>query len=221
MVHRCRAAAALLVCVAVLAACTASAEEAAAPRIIQPGAPGEPNRELTPEELAELEPPVHTEVDVRFMHDMIVHHAQALRMTALVEDRTEREDLPLFAERMDISQTDEIELMQRWLEARDEDPGDPDAHDAMDGHEPRYGMLTEEEFAQLEAASGPEFDRLFLELMIRHHRGALEMVDELYRDDGGAEVEIDQFATHVVGDQNIELSRMEGMLASLDEESRA
>ena len=209
-----RSAAALVLPAVILAGCTASAEESSGPRIIQPGAPGEPNRELTPEELAAIEPPEHTVEDVRFMHDMISHHEQALRMTALVGDRTQRDDLPLFAERMDISQTDEIDLMKRWLEARDEDTS-VHGHPMDDDGEPMYGMLTDAEFATLEAATGPEFDQLFLEFMIRHHLGALEMVEELYADGGGAEVEINQFATHVQGDQNIELSRMQAMLADV------
>ncbi|GGI06843.1 DUF305 domain-containing protein [Egicoccus halophilus] len=199
---------------------TAEEEPAAAssePRIIQPGAPGEPSRELTPEEAAEaVEPPSATDADVAFMQGMIPHHAQALRMTRLVEDRTEREDLPLFAERMDISQEDEIDLMRRWLEERDEEV--PSLLAEHEGHEGELmpGMLTEEEFAELEAAEGETFDRLFLESMMRHHAGALQMVEELFAAEGGQEPEISQFAMHIVSDQEIEMSRMQQMLADLD-----
>ncbi|MFA9430846.1 DUF305 domain-containing protein [Egicoccus sp. AB-alg2] len=203
-----------------VAGCTSADDTTAAaqPRIIQPGAPGEPSRELTPEEAAEaVKPPEHTEADIAFMQGMIPHHAQALRMTRLVEDRTEREDLPLFAERMDISQEDEIDLMRRWLEARDAEV--PSLLAEHEGHEGELmpGMLTEEEFAELEAATGEEFDRLFLEYMMRHHAGALQMVEELFASDGGQEPEISQFANHVVSDQQIEMSRMAQMLDEMDQ----
>jgi len=211
-----RYAAMLVVSAAVFAGCTTAADESSTPRIIQPGAPGEPSRELTPEELAAIEMPQHNEADVRFMQSMIAHHEQALRITAMVADHTERDDLPLFAERMDISQADEIELMQAWLEARDEEASGGHGHTTDDDGEPRYGMLTEDEFNALEAASGPDFDRLFLELMTRHHQGAIQMVQELYDEGGGAEPEINQFAAHVEADQNIELGRMATMLEELD-----
>jgi uncharacterized protein (DUF305 family) len=86
----------------------------------------------------------------------------------------------------------------------------------MDG-ELMPGMLTEEELLELEAASGEEFDRLFLEAMIRHHLGAMQMVEELYAQDGGQEPEISRLANHIYSDQSIEISRAEGMLAEMDE----
>jgi uncharacterized protein (DUF305 family) len=222
MAHRARA---ILAAAVLLAACSSAdaddASEAAAPRVIQPGAPGEPSRELTPEEVAELDLEIaHTPADVAFMQGMIAHHVQALRMTRLVPARTEREDIPLFAERMDLSQEDEIALMQRWLEDRDEPVPSLLAGHEHDGHEGDTdlmpGMLTEAELAELEAADGEEFDRLFLESMIRHHLGALQMVDELYEAGGGEEPEIARFARHVYADQDIELGRMYAMLAEMD-----
>jgi uncharacterized protein (DUF305 family) len=193
----------------------ASASE---PRFVQPGAPGEPSRELTAEEAAELELSIeHTEADVAFMQGMIPHHAQALRMTRLVPSRTGREDVPLFAERIDLSQLDEIDLMKRWLQERDEEvPSLLASHDhgGSDG-ELMPGMLTEEEFEELEAATGGTFDQLFLEAMIRHHVGALTMVDELYAAGGGEEPEIARFANHVAADQVIEIDRAQAMLADL------
>jgi uncharacterized protein (DUF305 family) len=223
---------AALAAVALLTACTGADDgeqvveaDAAqeAPRIIQPGAPGEPSRELTPEEAAAIEMPEHTDADVRFMQMMIPHHAQALEMTALVPDRTSREDIPLFAERMEISQEDEIEFMQRWLDERGEevpDLGEGHAHgdhsDHGDHGDLMPGMLTEEQMAELEAATGEEFDRLFLTYMHQHHVGALEMVEELFTSEGaGAEPEIFQFANHIDSDQRIELSRIESMLAEM------
>jgi uncharacterized protein (DUF305 family) len=217
---------------ALLTACSgADAEpadepEASAP-IVQPGAPGEPS-ELV-DELPEAEEPRHTEADVAFMQGMIPHHVQALRMTRLVPERTAREDVPLFAERMDISQEDELTLMRDWLEERDEEvpllsvPHDhPDADQDLEGAvEAKMdgpmmpGMLTEDELLALEAAEGEEFDRLFLEAMIRHHEGALTMVDELFEAGGGQGTEVFQFAGHVRSDQEIEISRMQDMLEDL------
>ena len=205
----------------------AAASEQPTPRIVQPGAPGEPNRVLTPSEAAALtSPPEHTEADVRFMQGMIAHHAQALEMTALIADRTSRDGLPVFAERMDISQTDEIEQMKRWLEERGEEVpdldeghehGDHSDHGGVSG-ERMPGMLTEEEMAQLEAASGEEFDRLFLQYMIRHHEGALTMVAELFEQNGGQEPEAYRLASHIDSDQRIEIARMQQMLAEIEGE---
>jgi uncharacterized protein (DUF305 family) len=198
--------------------------ETSAPRVIQPGAPGEPSRELTQEDLEEIEAELqrYTEADVSFMQGMIAHHVQALRMTRMVPARTSRDDVPLFAERMDLSQEDEIALMRRWLEDREEEvPSLLAAHEHGDedvAHDGALmpGMLTEEELAELEAADGEEFDRLFLEAMVRHHLGALQMVDDLYAADGGMEPEISRFAQHVYADQGIELSRMYDMLAAME-----
>jgi uncharacterized protein (DUF305 family) len=220
---------AVVASVALLSGCAAANDvpdpEASPPRIIQPGAPGEPSRELTQGELDEIEAELqrYTEADVAFMQGMIAHHVQALRMTRMVPSRTSREDVPLFAERMDLSQEEEIAQMRRWLEERDEEVpsllaahehGEDVAHDG--GLMP--GMLTEEELAELEAAHGEEFDRLFLEAMVRHHLGALQMVDDLYAADGGLEPEISRFAQHVYADQGIELSRMYDMLAAIEAE---
>jgi uncharacterized protein (DUF305 family) len=226
---RSRSLVAVAAALALLAGCTSGETEAEAagdgPRVLQAGAPGEPSRELTPEEAESLELEIeHTEADVAFIQGMIPHHVQALRMTRLVPDRTSREDVPLFAERIDLSQEDEIDVMRRWLEARDEEvPSLGAGHDMddmagmeMDG-ELMPGMLTEEELLELEAASGEEFDRLFLEAMIRHHLGAMQMVEELYAQDGGQEPEISRLANHIYSDQSIEISRAEGMLAEMDE----
>jgi uncharacterized protein (DUF305 family) len=204
-----------------VSACTGTAdtEDADAPRVVQPGAPGEPGRELTAEEVEELDiqPPPYTKPDVAFMQGMIIHHAQALEMTGLVPKRSALEDLSLFAERMEISQRDEIEVMKSWLTARGEEVPDIEADQThhADG-ELMPGMLTDEELAELRAASGPEFDRLFLTFMQHHHEGALQMVAELFDASGGEEQEIFQFANHVDSDQRIELGRIATMLAKLD-----
>ncbi|GAA3635716.1 DUF305 domain-containing protein [Microbacterium awajiense] len=200
-----------------LAACTGSEDdvpEASAP-IVQLGAPGEDNRTLSPEEAAELASPPHTAVDVDFVRDMLHHHTQAIQMTGYVPDRAGDEDVKLLAERMELSQTDEIVLLETWLRERGEPVRDPDA-DHADHAADMPGILTDAQLAQLEAASGDEFDRLFLEFMIFHHQGAIEMVHDLYDAGGGLETEIDRFALHVEADQDIEIKRMEQMLASLN-----
>jgi uncharacterized protein (DUF305 family) len=220
-----RRAAAAALAAFVLAACTdaeAETDQAAQPRGTQPGARGEPSVELDPDEVPAIEEPQHTDADVAFAQGMIPHHVQALRMTRLVPDRTSRDDLPLFSERMDISQEDEIELLRRWLEERDEEvpalTADHDHEGSMEGtgdDELMPGMLTEDELLELEAADGEEFDRLFVQFMIRHHQGAMRMVDELFAEGGGAEPQLAQLANHIRSDQEIEISRMESMLADM------
>ncbi len=190
-----------------------------APNIVQPGAPGEPSRTLSPEELAAIRPPDHTEEDVAFVQGMIHHHAQALRMTAFVPTRSTWRDLELLARRMDVSQESEIDQMRGWLEARDVDA--PELHRAH-GHAHGVGqglmpgMLTEPQLKQLSRARGKAFDRLFLRFMIEHHRGAVEMVSDLYAANSGVEPEVDALARPIDSDQLIEIGRMEQMLASRD-----
>jgi uncharacterized protein (DUF305 family) len=189
-----------------------------APNIVQPGAPGEGTRTLTPEELAELEPPEHAQADARFMQGMIHHHAQALRMTSLVPRRSTRRDIALLARRIDLSQESEIELMRRWLEARGEEAPElhrPHGHAHGTTQSLMPGMLTERELARLQAARRSRFDRLFLQFMIRHHEGALQMVGDLRAAGGGVEPEIDAFVRHVDADQQIEIGRMRRLLAKL------
>jgi uncharacterized protein (DUF305 family) len=148
---------------------------------------------------------------------MIPHHAQALTMTAMVADRASSPDLPLMAERMDVSQRDEIRLMQQWLEDRGEDVPDASGdHGHGDGAaELMPGMLTDDELAQLEQATGPEFDTLFLQYMIRHHEGARVMVANLLSGEGGGGQEpgVFQLAQHIDSDQSIEIARMKSLLA--------
>jgi uncharacterized protein (DUF305 family) len=199
----------------VVAGCS-SDDEPDAPPVVQLGPPGETGTPLTEDEIAELDDARYTEADVAFVQGMIPHHAQALVMTDLVVDRTGRDDLPLLAERMDVSQRDEIALMERWLEERGEDVPDASAgHDHGDG-ELMPGMLTDDDLARLEAASGREFDELFLQYMIRHHEGALMMVAELLSgDEGGQESDVFQLAQHIDSDQSVEIARMKSLLAEI------
>lgn len=188
-------------------------QEPEAPRIVQPGAPGEPSRSVAAADAPRARI-MHTAADVAFMKGMIGHHAQALEMTELLRTRTESEQMKLLAMRIDVSQTDEIRFMQNWLRARGEQVPGPHAHHMPGGHMP--GMLTADEMAQLAAARGPAFDRLFLEFMIQHHDGALVMVRELFAADGaGQEAEINAFASDVVADQQMEIDRMAGMWKAL------
>jgi uncharacterized protein (DUF305 family) len=160
----------------------------------------------------------HTAADTRFMQHMIGHHAQALEMTKLVASRTSRDDMRLLAQRIDVSQRDEIALMRQWLQQRGEELPSPDAHmHAAMGHAPLMpGMLTAAQLEQLAKSQGTEFDRLFLEDMIRHHEGALTMVKDLFGTLGAAqESETYRFATDVEADQRAEIARMRSLLASL------
>jgi uncharacterized protein (DUF305 family) len=165
--------------------------------------------------------PLYVEGDVRFMQGMIAHHAQALAMVALIPDRTPRQDMHLLGKRIEISQRDEISLMQHWLEDRHQEVPKVDAQHmvSMPGMEMGTlmpGMLTDEQMAQLAKASGPDFDRLFLEGMIRHHQGALVMVAHLFDTKGaGQEAEAFRFASDVDADQRAEIRRMQAMLDAM------
>jgi uncharacterized protein (DUF305 family) len=254
-------------------------------RTVQPGAPGEPGRVLSPGDSAGPRAG-HTDADVHFILEMIPHHAQALEMTALVPERTTRQDFLALASRIERAQTDEIALMKRWLQehagmsseeiaahARHADrhghhgagPDDAPHHRPMQGprggpghgadhpdrhgphreghgadhgaavgpgaahpgpgphgaapaelprHPPMHGMLSAEEMATLAGARGEEFDRLFLTFMIRHHEGALAMVEELFAAGGGHTADMFQLVSHIDSDQRIEIARMYGLHAN-------
>jgi uncharacterized protein (DUF305 family) len=148
---------------------------------------------------------------------MIMHHAQAVEMTALVESRTENKELRLLGARISKSQSGEIEFMKRWLEARGE-PVSPPTHDMpghdMSGHQMLMpGMLTPKQMDALRRAEGAEFDKLFLSGMIQHHGGALVMVKELFDTAGaGQDAELFNFASDVDSGQRAEIRIMQTML---------
>lgn len=195
-------------------------EVQAQPPIVQPGAPGQPSRVISSTEASDLAGIRHTEADVRFMQGMISHHAQALEMTALVEARTENEATRLTAQRIDLSQEDEIGMMQDWLRTRGETVTAIDAHHAP-GAMRMPGMLTDEEMERLAAAAGSAFDRLFLELMIKHHRGAVTMVENLLEQPGAAQdSQLFAFTSDVTADQTAEIDRMDALLAGLSPDAR-
>jgi uncharacterized protein (DUF305 family) len=185
------------------------------PPIIQPGAPGEAPKIITPEQATDLSKVRHTDADIMFMQSMIGHHAQALEMTALRPMRSTREEMRLLMLRIELSQADEIKFMESWLKTRGAEVPDAHAHHG-DHAELMPGMLTPEEMDRLKAAKGPEFDRLFLEFMIKHHEGALVMVERLFSTPGaGQESEIFAFASDVVDDQRAEIERMAVLLKEL------
>lgn len=199
-----------------------------APVVVQPGAPGQPTRTL-PATTRALLPP-RSPKDVEFMQGMIMHHAQAVEMTALMDSHTTNKELRLLGARISHSQSDEINFMKRWLEARGEPttmkmpemkgmdmPGmsmpnmgsmDMSSHPML-----MPGMLTAKQMDALRKAKGAEFDRLFLTGMIQHHGGALTMVKDLYDTAGaGQDAEIFGFTTDVDSGQRAEIRIMETML---------
>ena len=213
----------LILLVALAGGACRTAQVDGRPLIVQPGAPGEATRVISAEKATDLSRVQFTAADVRFMQGMIGHHAQALEMAALVPERTQRDDMRLLAKRIDLSQADEIRMMQHWLEARGQQVPGPHAHHAAGatGATLMPGMLSTEEMARLAAARGDAFDRLFLELMIKHHEGALTMVKELYATAGaGQESEIHAFTSDVDSDQRMEIDRMRGMIAMSKEQER-
>lgn len=190
------------------------------PPIIQPGAPGEPSREISAEDASNLTAIDYTDGDIRFMQGMISHHAQALEMTRLLESRTDNAMMRQLSERIDISQRDEIMMMQGWLRERDQTVPEVDTYHQA-GFVRMPGMLTGEEMEELEAASGVVFDRLFLRLMIKHHRGAITMVDNLLDQAGAAQdPQLYAFTSDVSSDQDMEINRMDSMLAELSTDAR-
>jgi uncharacterized protein (DUF305 family) len=161
----------------------------------------------------------YSDADVDFMSGMIPHHAQAVIMAGWAPSHGARQDVAILCERIVVGQRDEIALMQQWL--RERGLPVPDATSTrhtmkMNGMEHEMlmpGMLTDEQMAALDRARGPEFDRLFLEGMIRHHQGAIDMVDKLFKSYGAAQDEtVFKFANDVQADQTVEINVMKDML---------
>lgn len=155
--------------------------------------------------------------DVEFLHAMIQHHAQALAMTELVEAHGASSRIRTLAERIRVSQTDEIRFMQLWLADMGETVPEPPPSSSWysaEGHAHHMGgMLSPEQFRRLAAARGAEFDLLFLEFMIQHHEGALDMVDALFATDGGGvDDTIYKIASDTFADQGSEIDRMQRLL---------
>jgi uncharacterized protein (DUF305 family) len=195
--------------------------------IVNPGAPGSAPRNLNADEAIALARTAYTSADVQFLRDMIPHHQQAIDLAALAKDRTNREELLDAAGRIDASQKDEIEFMQGWLDERSESAGSPVAAADRAAHASHRtggmkGMASPEQMAALAAANGTAFERLFLELMIKHHEGAVDMVDELLEQPGSAyEPALFEFTRDVTNDQNAEIERMNALLVGLSADPRA
>lgn len=208
---------AVLIAALATSACASSSSSMAAspangsgPRIVQPGAPGQGSRTYSPEDLARVEGVSYTAADVHFMQGMIPHHAQALEMTALVRQHATTDAVRQMALRMEISQADEIHLMETWLR----DHGEPTRMPG--GMMMMPGMLSPQQMDELEHARGIRFDQLFLEYMIQHHQGAIDMVSELFNTSGAAqESTIFKFAEDVDADQTMEIERMQRILESI------
>ncbi|MHA7899891.1 MAG: DUF305 domain-containing protein [Henriciella sp.] len=202
-----------------LAAGSAIAEDVV---IVQPGAPGQPAKALTADEAATIADTSYSTDDVRFMQDMIPHHQQAVEMSALVADRTNNQDIVDIAGRIDGSQADEIEFMTSWLTDRGEaTPGEHAHHGTHMSHE-MMGMATPEQMSQLAASDGVAFDELFLTLMIRHHEGAVTMVEDLLDKPGSAyDPVLFDFVNDITNDQTAEIERMNALLEGLSPDPRA
>ena len=178
-------------------------------RIVQPGAPGQASRTIEAGELERAAGVSYSDADVYFMQGMISHHAQALDMTALARRSATTEAVRLMSLRMEISQRDEIGLMERWLT----DHGESTRMDMGTGMQLMPGMLSPEQMQKLGSTNGGDFDRLFLELMIQHHQGAVVMVGELFNTSGaGQESLIFKFASDGHADQTMEIERMQRVL---------
>lgn len=188
--------------------------------IIQPGAPGQQSRVITAEEASALAGMEYSLGDIQFLQGMIPHHAQAKEMSALAESRTNNEAILAVAARITLSQDDEIAMMQDWLGGRGLEVTAEDAHH-QSGFMRMAGMLTDEEMAALAAARGSEFDRLYLESMIQHHQGALDMVEDLLDQRGSVQDPLlYEFTSDVTSDQTSEIERMVTLLASFSSDPR-
>jgi uncharacterized protein (DUF305 family) len=195
----------------------ASAQQTnASPVVVQPGAPGKPTKRLPASTSAKLPP--RSQAEVEFMQGMIMHHSQAVEMTALISSHTENKDLRLLGARISSSQADEIKFMKRWLAARGESISMPMAGMQNMGSSAHTmplmpGMLTPEQMDALRKAKGIDFDHLFLAGMIQHHNGALTMVKDLFDTAGaGQDADLFDFATDADNTQRAEIRIMQAML---------
>ncbi|MEM7703029.1 MAG: DUF305 domain-containing protein [Pseudomonadota bacterium] len=199
--------------------------------IVQPGAPGQASKTLSAQEATKLAAASYTPADVMFMQGMIGHHQQAVEMAKLIKDRTNREEIVAVGGRIESSQIDEIEFMNGWLADRgektvmvgmmDHSKMDHSKH-AMVDHSTMAGMATPEQMAKLATLKGVEFDSMFLTLMIRHHEGAIEMVDDLLAEPGTAsDAVLFQFVGDLENDQQAEIDKMNALLGELSPDPRA
>jgi uncharacterized protein (DUF305 family) len=166
--------------------------------------------------------PSASEADIHFMSGMVPHHAQAVIMARWAPTRSTHQEVRVLAERIVVAQRDEISLIRSWLRGVGAPVPDTNAtHMKMNMNGMTHdmlmpGMLSEAEMAQLEKSRGSEFDRLFLTFMIRHHEGAVTMVDQLFASyAGGLDETVFRFASDVYADQTTEIDRMQKILATI------
>ncbi len=199
----------------------ASIDKTNAP-IVQPGAPGQPSQTLDADTALAIADSSYSSADVHFMQGMILHHHQALVMSRLASDRTNNENVLDLAGRIDVSQEDEITLMQDWLKERSEMVPDPTNHHSGHMVHGMVGMATKEQMTNLANSKSIDFDELFLSLMITHHDGAIKMVKEL-RDQPGSAYDplLNEFVSDVANDQAVEIERMNELLVGLSSDPRA
>lgn len=187
------------------------------PPIIQPNIPGIESKNLTPEQATDIANTLYTSADVNFMQGMIIHHNQAIVMSNLVDGRTNSPAIIDLAGRIKVSQDDEINFMENWLKERDEM-----THFHHHAHHSMKGMASEEQLEKLAASLGNSFDQLFLELMVAHHDGAIEMVSELSKFRGAAyDPVMNEFISDLVNDQAVEIERMNILLTEISADPRA
>ena len=209
----------LLVIVFIFPVLTLNSEDYSAP-IIQPGMPGSPSKILDADEATKISNTSYISADVEFLQGMIVHHEQAIVMSNMADERTNNKTIIDLAKRIDVSQEDEINFMESWLKQRNEYMNK--MQDKHHMHMGMVGMATPKQLNDLRNSNSTDFDRLFLQLMITHHDGALEMVEELKKYPGNAyDPVLNEFVSDLVNDQGVEIERMNGILVSLSNDPRS
>jgi uncharacterized protein (DUF305 family) len=211
--------AALLVGIAVLACSSAGR---GVTQTAQPAAGGQGNTPAIGTAPVDSARYSYTPADVHFMSTMIGHHAQAIVMARWAATHDASPSIRILAERIINAQQDEIAIMQQWL--RDRGQPVPEPHpsgmkvivNGVEHEHPMPGMLTEDQMKQLDRSRGKEFDRLFLQFMIQHHRGAVSMVKDLISSPGAAhDNTVFKLASDINVDQTTEIDRMQKMLVGL------
>ena len=188
--------------------------------IIQPGAPGESSKILDPKIASDIAGSSYVDADINFLQGMIMHHRQAILMSKLAKNRTNNKTILDLADRIDFSQVDEIDFMEAWLKSKNKlQSKSKDNHHL---HIKMSGMASETQLKKLKSSIATDFDRLFLQLMIAHHDGALEMVDDLKKYPGSAyDPLLNEFVSDLVNDQAVEIERMNSIAVNLSDDSRA
>jgi len=162
----------------------------------------------------------HIDADIKFLQGMIVHHQQAIMMSKLAAKRTNNKTIIDLANRIDLSQVDEINFMESWLSSRDQNAHEMNHKDHM--HMNMSGMATPAQIESLKNSNSTDFDRLFLQLMIKHHDGALDMVDELKKYPGSANDQLlNEFVSDLINDQAVEIERMNLIAVNLSDDPRS